>query len=110
MVKQKRTTKENRLWAKIHAIDTKTLVKMQVAEFCGLLEQANQEQQKSLFYKLNRAGLEQTIRGVVREELAKMNLEKDAAREERVAATFKRINADLKLDNRRRRVMKTAKR
>ena len=108
-MKQK-TTAEKKLWAKIHAIDTKTLVKMQVAEFCGLLEQANQEQQKSLFYKLNRAGLEQTIRGVVREELAKMNLEKDAAREERVAATFKRINADLKLDNRRRRVMKTAKR
>jgi len=109
-VKQKRTTKENRLWAKIHAIDTKTLVKMQVAEFCGLLEQANQEQQKSLFYKLNRAGLEQTIRGVVREELAKVKQEKAAEREERVTATFKRIDADLKADDRQRRGRKKAKR
>jgi len=70
-MKQK-TTAEKKLWAKIHAIDTKTMLKMQVAEFCGLLEQANQEQRKNLFYKLERAGLDSFIRGVVREELAKV--------------------------------------
>jgi hypothetical protein len=105
MVKQK-TMAEKKLWAKIHAIDTKTLLKMQLTEFCGLLEQANQEQRKNLFYKLDRAGLEQTIREVVREELAKVKQEKEAAREKRVTATFKRIDADLHADDRRRRPAK----
>jgi len=65
-----KTTAEKKLWAKIHAIDTKALLKMDLVDFCALWDQANHEQRKSLAYILDHAALEQTIREVVREELA----------------------------------------
>lgn len=70
-MKQKKTAKGKTIEQQIMELDTKALLKMDVAEFCLLREKANAEQLRKLDYLLNRADLDYFVRGIVREELAK---------------------------------------
>jgi hypothetical protein len=113
MVKQKRTVQamtDEMVEARIRDLDIKGLEKMGLDEFCLLRQRTNNEGRRRLSYLMGQADLEYKIRKIVCEELAKANLEKDAAREERVTTTFKRIDAELKAADRQRRGRKKAKR
>ena len=101
--KGKGAAKETAADKQIRELNTDALMKMNVGRFYVLREGANPEQRKRLDYLLDRAHLKNTIRTIVREELAAVKQEKDAARDARIKAEFKRIHEELAAETRRRR-------
>lgn len=65
---------------RIMGLDTKTMGKMDAAEFMLLREGADFEGQKKLDYLFNRMEIENLIRVIVKEELAKLSTPETRAR------------------------------
>jgi hypothetical protein len=84
---EKKMTKEAAVEKQIREMNTRTLLKMDVAKFCVLREQANAEQLKRLDYLLNNADLEYKVRKIVREELASKPKKLEAKRPKTIHAS-----------------------